>query len=78
MKVVDEDPNGDKLAATNSPLEEARKFVSHLERQAASRLETWLLSFDVAFAGRMSLHDPLPLLTLDSPSISSRQICAGC
>lgn len=62
MKIVDEDPKGEKLAATATPLEEARKFVEPLERQAASRIETWLLSFDVAFAGRelILLNRPHP------------------
>lgn len=51
MTVVDEDPNGQKLAATATPLQEAMKFLAPLERQAASRVETWLLAFDVALAG---------------------------
>lgn len=52
MKVVDEDPNGEKLAATFTPVAEARKFLGPLEREAGSRLETWCLSFDLAMAGR--------------------------
>lgn len=45
---TDPDPNGDQLLATEKPLEEAAKFVRDLEAMASDRLQTWLLSFDVA------------------------------
>ena len=48
---ADEDPKGLALLADPQPLETAyTKYMKPLERMAASRIETWLLSFDLALA----------------------------
>jgi len=45
--VVDEDPNGDALLKFN-PLDQCKKYVMMLVKNAPRRLSTWLLQFDVA------------------------------
>lgn len=43
----DEDPDGEKLAATEDPIGEAAKIVAMLLEHAPSHIETHLLAFDV-------------------------------
>jgi hypothetical protein len=44
----DEDPNGDTLAATKTPLEDALKFLRILQESSSSDPDVWLLSYKVA------------------------------
>ncbi|KAM0752180.1 N-terminal acetyltransferase A, auxiliary subunit [Meredithblackwellia eburnea MCA 4105] len=45
---VDIDPNGERLLATATPLEDALKFLRPLEKVAGAYVETWALSFEIA------------------------------
>ncbi|SCV69473.1 BQ2448_2493 [Microbotryum intermedium] len=44
----DEDPMGEKLLADKEPLQAALKFLKPLEKEAASLVETWVLSYQVS------------------------------
>ncbi|KAL8280686.1 hypothetical protein RQP46_007009 [Phenoliferia psychrophenolica] len=46
--IVDQDPNGDKLLATETPLDVALTFLRPLEKAAGGEVGTWVLSFEVA------------------------------
>lgn len=46
-EVVDEDPNGDVLLKRN-PLDQAKKYISTLVKNAPNRFATWILQYDVA------------------------------
>ncbi|GAA5916478.1 hypothetical protein JCM5296_005897 [Sporobolomyces johnsonii] len=45
---VDTDPQGLKLLATETPLDDALKFLKPLERARPREVQTWVLSFEVA------------------------------
>ncbi|CEQ41002.1 SPOSA6832_02667, partial [Sporobolomyces salmonicolor] len=45
---VDADPQGLKLLATETPLDDALKFLKPLERARPREVQTWVLSFEVA------------------------------
>lgn len=46
-KVVDLDPNGEKLLQVEDPLSEATKYLKLLQNNSAKSLETHILSFDL-------------------------------
>lgn len=46
--VVDDDPDGTKMLATTTPLEDAQKWLDPIIALDISDLETWLISYDVA------------------------------
>lgn len=43
----DEDPRGEKLLKTETPLDDALKLWARLEKNHASRIETWLAGFEL-------------------------------
>lgn len=47
--VVDEDPKGEKLAATEQPLEDAMKLLLPLQQLNSPNVEIWTMTFDVAY-----------------------------
>ena len=47
--MVDEDPKGEKLAATEQPLEDAMKLLLPLQQLNSPNVEIWTMTFDVAF-----------------------------
>ena len=51
VKKVDEDPNGEKLAETKTPLEDAMKFLTPVLKFAPKLLEGQVLGAEV-FMGR--------------------------
>lgn len=46
-EIIDEDPDG-QILLKKDPLDEAKKFSAILSKNAATRLSTWLLQYDVA------------------------------
>ena len=45
--VPDEDPLGEKLLKTETPVEDAQKLWRSLEKLATRRIETWTLGYDI-------------------------------
>lgn len=49
---VDTDPHGEALLATNTPLQDAHRFVQALQTYVPHRLETWFSTFELALRER--------------------------
>lgn len=47
----DEDPEGKEALKAVEPLKDAERYLEVLQRHASSRIDTWLLSFEVALRG---------------------------
>lgn len=45
--VPDDDPNGEKLLKTETPLEDAAKLLLPLEKLASERIETWTTAYEI-------------------------------
>jgi hypothetical protein len=43
----DEDPDGQKLLKTETPLVDALKVLAPLEKMAAGRIETWSMAYEI-------------------------------
>lgn len=53
--VPDEDPNGEKLLKTETPLDDALKVWKPLEKLARSRIEVWTTGFDLYIRKKLYL-----------------------
>ncbi|KAK4688996.1 N-alpha-acetyltransferase 15/16, NatA auxiliary subunit, partial [Tremellales sp. Uapishka_1] len=52
----DEDPHGQKLLKTETPLEDALRLWKPLERLASARIETWIAGYDIAIRNKLYLQ----------------------
>jgi N-alpha-acetyltransferase 15/16, NatA auxiliary subunit len=48
----DEDPDGKEAFKAFEPLKDTEKYLTLLQKHASSKIETWLLSFEVALRGK--------------------------
>lgn len=76
-KKPDEDPKGEKLAATENPLDEAMKFLTPLLELSPKYIESQLIGFEVLIRrGNISTLCPLDLPKTIA-NLSCRKICSS-